>query len=260
MTQEQKRKPKLHEILAVEGDLAGRSEKMRDEAITTFTKRKDHFEGRVKRLRMFADGDKSLEGAGAEHKEMVTTVGEKLKYLRGSYIKYWDAVLQKEATNQEAKANLVVDGAVIAEDLPATFLLGMENRLKELRAVYDHIPTWTPGVKWVVAEGERKGVYRMEPDELSLKTKKMAMSKVLYDSTKEHPANIEKWFEDVPIGEFILTRTSGTLSPAQKSALLEKIETLIHAVKQARQRANATEVVKLNVGKKLFDYIHANGK
>lgn len=261
MTQEQKQKnPKLHEILAVEGDLAGKSEKVRDETVTTFTKRKEHFEGRVKRLRMFDEGDKQLEEAGAEYKEMVTTVGEKLKYLQGSFVKYWDAVLQKEATNQEAKADLVVDGSIIAEKLPATFLLGMENKLKELRAVYDCVPTWTPGVKWVAAAGERPGVYRMEPDELALKTKKMAKSTVLYDATKEHPAQIEKWFEDVPIGEFVLTRTTGALSPAEKSALLGRVDTLIRAVKKARQRANATDVVKMNVGKKLFDFIHANGK
>ena len=79
----------------------------------------------------------------------------------------------------------------------------------------------------------------------------------MYDATKEHPAQVESITTDVAIGKITVNNWSGMLSPAQKSILLGKIDTLIRAVKKARQRANTTEVVKVNIGDKLFDFINS---
>ena len=45
------------------------------------------------------------------------------------------------------------------------------------------------------------------------------------------------------------------ISPSEKSVLLSRIDKLIMAVKQARQRANTQEVVKTTIGKEIFNYI-----
>jgi hypothetical protein len=79
--------------------------------------------------------------------------------------------------------------------------------------------------------------------------------KVLYDATEEHPAQLETWSEDIPIGKFTETLWSGMLSPAEKSAKLGRIDKLLRAVKKARQRANAVDVVDVTIGKELFNYI-----
>lgn len=80
-----------------------------------------------------------------EHKEMVTTVHDKLDYMLNQHIvPYLDAVLQKERANQDAKADIVVDGIVLAKDVPATFLLGLEEKLKRVHEVLDKIPTLAP--------------------------------------------------------------------------------------------------------------------
>ena len=81
-------------------------------------------------------------------------------------------------------------------------------------------------------------------------------SQVLYKATVEHPAQIEKWEEQVPVGKYVKKVWSGMLTPARKSELLGNIDKLISAVKKARQRANATVVVKLNVGQKFIDFIN----
>lgn len=247
-------KPKLHEILAVEGDLDATAKKIMDEAIVTFTKKPDHFLEAHREQRMFDDA-RANENTD-ETKTIVTTVDAKLDYVRRHVVKYLDTFAKKEATNQVAKADLVVDGVVLSKDLPATLLLGLESRLKTLRAVYEAIPTLQPGLDWVEDKGRGAGIYRSEHPEERMKTEKQVQHKVLYEATKEHPAQLEKWSADVPVGKITLRHWSGMLSPADKSDLLGKVDTLIRAAKKARQRANATEVVNIKLGEVLFKHIH----
>jgi hypothetical protein len=232
------------------------------EATDTFSKRAHHFMGTSKTLSMFSDQDKHLEAANAESKALTTTVGAKLGYIQKDIARWWDAFLQKEATNQAAVADLVIDGEMIAEGLPAAGFLGMEKELKALRKVYEAIPTLAPGVKWekdesLTAQDDSKGVYVSADPEKKLKTKQTVQHKILVPATEHHPAQIEKWAENQPIGQFTSHLYSGMITPAEKSALLQKLSKLITAVKKARQRANATEVKKVDVGKALFKYIHS---
>lgn len=252
-----KKPPQLHQLLAVQGDLEGKWKRVKDEAIITFTKRADHFTGFDKRLQMFDAKDERLEESGASHKELTTTVDKKLEYIRPDGTRFFDALLQKEATNQDARADLAVDGVTLGTDLPATWLLGMEQKLKELRAVYETIPTLAPGIKWEADETLGKGVYRNEHNEVKLKTEQDIAYKIIQPQDANHPAQVETWKENKPVGQYTTQHVSGCLSPAQKSALLERIDKLARATKKARTRANNTEAKKLKIGKEIFNFIHA---
>ena len=245
--------PKLHELLAVEGDLEGTFKKILAEAKVTFEKRVAHFFEIHKKLEMFAEDAKE---APEEHQEMVTTVQDKLDYVREHVVRYFDAVLQKEATNQSATADLVIDGKTIAPNLPATFLLGLESRLKIVRSLYEQIPTLPPGIKWEKAPEKGDHVYRAVYSEEKFKTAKTFQHKVLYHATKEHPAQIERWEEVENVGKYTTDKWSGMLSPAEKSLLLGRFDKVIRAVKKARQRANTTEVEKTTIAEALFAYIN----
>jgi hypothetical protein len=244
---------KLHELLAVEGDLHGIAKKMMDETIKTFGK-PEHFQGYHKHLEMFNEEEQGKVVAD-EYKEMVTTVPDKLEYLGKSVANYFDAVLQKEATNQNAKADLVIDGVVIGTDVPATFLLGLENKMKELRNVLEAAPTLPPGNAWEKDETLGNGVYRLVNPVVTMKTAKQIQHKVLYQATDKHPAQIEKWDEQVNVGKYITNVQNGMLSPADKSRILGKCDKLIQAVKKARMQANNTDVVSATIGEKIFDFI-----
>ncbi len=248
------KKSVLHELLAVEGDLEGIWKKIIEETKKTFKDKEAHFFGFHRKLEVFDENDKTQYPE--EYKEMDTTVKKKLGYVQGHVVRYFDAVLQKERTNQDAKADLIVDGTTLAKDIPATFLLGLETRLKMLRSVYEVIPTLPPGIKWVKDESKGDDVYIVEKPEEKLKTAKTFQHKVLYDATKEHPAQIERWEETVNVGKFIKVHWAGMLTPAEKSAIMGRLDKLIRATKKARQRANTTEIVKLNIGKELFNYIN----
>jgi hypothetical protein len=244
---------KQHELLAVEGDLQGTAKKVMEEAVQTFSKRADHFQGQVKTLTLF-DEARIAENT-TDRKELVTTVDEKLDYVLGHVATYYDAVLQKESTNQLAKSDLVVDGTTIGKDLPATFLLGLESKLKAVRAVIETVPTLAPGIAWEVDATANKGVYKTTHPVVTFKTEKTIQHKVIYEATPEHPAQIQAWNEDVKVGRYNTEQNSGMLTTAEKSARLQRVDKLIQAVKKARQRANNIDVVKAKIGKTLTDYI-----
>lgn len=263
MTDTKNRKPMLHEILAVEADVQGVANRIIPETIQTFKDKATHFTGHHRTLKMLA-GDLSNEAATAateaaeeQHLEMVTSVHDKLKYTLSQVVRFYDVVLQKEATNQDAKADLVLeDGTVLATDLPVGFLLGMETKLKTLRSVYESIPTLAPGIDWVRAEDKGPHVWQVRHPEVRAKTAKEVKHKVLVNPTDKHPAMIEKWDETVNVGVFTKNSWSSAMTVTEKSKLLERVDALIQATKQARMRANATPVRQMTIGATLIKYLH----
>lgn len=245
---------KMHELLAVESDIQGTFKVATDEIKKVFNDKAAIFQGFNRRLIPFDDSDKTAYPE--ENQVMTTTVDEKLDYYANYVTKLFDVMIQKETTNQTAVADLVVGDKVLATNVPATCLLGLETRLKEVRAVYADIPTLQVGIDWELAEDIGKGVFKMRYPEERLRTEQKFKSQVLYEATQHHPAQVEKWQEQVPTGKFVKKVWCGMITPGRKSELLGRIDTLIRAVKKARQRANMADVPKVNIGKVLMNFIH----
>jgi len=243
---------KLHELLAVESDLENVSKNTVAEALNTFTKKPHMFFGYEKRLENF---NENLPEAPRERQELTTTVKDKIDYVNQHIARYFDAVLQKECTNQIAKADIIINGNIIAKDIPATFLLGLETKFKSIRALYDAIPTLPSGIGWDVDVTMGEDVFRSSNPEKKYRTAKTFKHKVLYEATDHHPAQIERWEENENIGMYITDKWTGLISVAQKSELLERMDILIRAIKKARQRGNNTPVVKEKIATTLFNYV-----
>ena len=244
--------PKLHEILAVENDLGATMNKLLEEKRNLFASKTDRFMGYNTTTTFIADNRQSENKE--DYHEIVTTVPESLQYLVNPIAKYLDVDLQKNRTNQEAVADLVVEGNILAKNLPATFLLGLENHLKRVRSVYQEIPTLKPGVRWTPSETVDHVYETQNPD--TFKTEKTPMVKSLAAATASHPEQVHVWNEDRPVARIVKTESSGMMKPMDKSKLLARIDLLMHGVKQARQRANSVEVVQGKIGKVLMDYIN----
>lgn len=247
---------KMHEILAVESNLCGTFNKVIKEGTVTFSKKPDHFLEHNKTLKMFDDARANEEAAASEHKAMVTTVNAKLEYVWEYVTNYVDLLMQKEFTNKKAIADLVIDDEVIAKDLPATFLLTLEQKFTKLRGLYEAIPTLAPSIEWEIDSTKGADIYKSKTSEIRRKTEKSIKHKVLYEATDKHPAQISEWNEDRHIGDFETKRWSGMLSPAEKSNLLAKLDTLIMSAKKARMKANSADSVDIAIGKKIFNYLH----
>ena len=257
MADEQKRKKasKLHEILAVEGGLEKTAKKLVLESKKTFAK-ENLFSGSLRELNMFSDVDQHLNTS--EFVKLESTVDENLSYALKAVTKHWDVVVQKDKANQIATADVVIDDITIISDVPATTLLGMESKLSELRSLFEAIPTLPPGIIWNKDNDNRAGIFKAQDDSSQFKTEKDVDFRVLYEATKEHPAQIREFNVTKNVGKYNTTRWSGMITPHRKAELLTNLETLLAAVKKARQRANNALVENKHIGKELIDFILHN--
>ncbi len=80
---------------------------------------------------------------------------------------------------------------------------------------------------------------------------------MLYEATKEHPAQVKEIVEDLPIGAILEQEWSSLITPATKADLIDRCDILLRAVKKARARANEldTDVATNKIGKKLLEFI-----
>ena len=255
-------KGKLHQLIAVEGDLDSTNNKVMEEAKLTFTKRAEHFKGQERSYEAFREGDQETpdEKFDTEVVPITTTVHDKLGYVSEHFIRYLDAYVQKEATNQIAVADVVIDGNTLFKNMPATALLGLEKRLRKLREMYELIPTLAPGVEWVPDNDKGEHIYKSKNPKEKAKTKKEPQSKVLVPPFVKDgvgiPAHVEKWDDTITIGKYITVEFSSMLTPADKSKLLGRIDKLSRAVKKARQTANEANIVEIAVGSEILKFIH----
>ena len=241
---------KLHELLAVESDLKNTANKILGETVDTFNKRKHLFTGHLK---VYHPTDELGEKFEPEVKKVEYTIEERLDYTLKYLSKFINANYQKEKTNKIARADIVIGGKKIAENVPATMLLSLEKYLSNLFQVYQTIPTLEPGKDWIKDDKE-KDIYKTK-DKAVYRSAKKTTAVVLYEATKEHPAQVKEVVEDVRIGYFEIELQSACITPRKKSEYLERIHTLISAIKKARARANNQEVEKASIATKLFEYI-----
>ena len=246
---------KLYELLATESELAGVFKNIITETGTNFLKKADRYTGYHTEVKYF---DESAPREADTHVKVDDTVPSKLAYTAGHITAYLDAVLQKESANQKAMADVVIDGVVIATDVPATFLLGLETKLKKVRdEVYAKIPTLQPSIHWDVDTNEMEGVFKKRDSDEKFRTKKMMKNHVRAAATDKHPAQVDVYNEDEKIARIVTDTWCGMISSAEKSRLLNKVDALIRAVKTARQRANSVKVDDVKIGEKLFGFINS---
>ena len=244
---------KLHELLAVEADRKKASDRLVSESIKTF-KKENLFSGSVKRTEMFDEDEVKISD---EILKLETTVDENLDYSLNALVKYWDTVASKDSTNMDAKSDVVVNGKLLLSGVPATTLLGMEKKINELRNLYNAIPTLSPGINWVIDESqEKKGVFRNLNDLETLKTMKEIEFRTVAEPTKEHPAQVVQVPTTKNIGRFVTTKWSGMVTPYEKARRITNIETILSAVKKARQRANSVKTVDIKIGQVIVDFIN----
>lgn len=248
---------KLHEVLAVESSKETIAKKIIAETQKNFASNHNLFQGFEKTLSMKEDGQTMVEEAARESRTLETTVPRRLDYTAESVTDWLDVVLQKETTNATAFEDLVVEnGEVLATAVPVTFLLGLETKLTHLRKMYDAIPTLPPGSEWETSDQDGADVYRLKQPEIKTKTAKTVMHKILVAADAKHPAQVEKWNEDVVVGKFSTTYKLGVMSAADKAVLLGRVDKLLQATKAARMRANMQPVIDCKIGAAVFSYLH----
>tara|TARA_R110002072_G_scaffold94463_2_gene208684 strand:- start:124 stop:858 length:735 start_codon:yes stop_codon:yes gene_type:complete len=164
----------------------------------------------------------------------------------------FDVTASKDWANTAAKSDVVVDGEVLLEQVPATYLLFVEKQLGDLRTLISKIPVLDEADHWSLDEGSQ--LYKTEPTETS-RTKKVQRPIVLYPATPEHPAQTQLISEDQVVGTWVTVKHSGAFPASRKAELLDRVERLSNAVKFAREQANSVEATRREVGERIFRYL-----
>lgn len=241
---------KMHELLAVEATLKGQADSVVKETIVNFTKKAHLFTGKTRNYQPVDDeGEKFAD----EDVEMTTTVPDRLKYTFDAMVPALDATYQKEVTNTTAKADVVVNGEVLLENVPAVALLTLETELKKVRQLLVKAPTLEPGKGWTKDEAVNNTWVSKEI--VTVKTKKVEDFKVVVQPTDKHPAHVERVVEDKTVGHWHTQDISGEITSNEKHEMLARLDNLLREVKKARARANQVDVVDQKVGKAILDFI-----
>jgi len=245
---------KLHELLAVENNLRGQAEQTRKDLINTFEKKKHHFSEVIVTFKSNKEG---VEDKVESQLGLQTTVRKELAWIGEKIAAATDIGYQIDLANTTAKADVILEnGTVILKDVPATSLLQLEKRLKEVQELVMAIPTLDPAKGFEPDPDRGEGIYRARDVEKP-RTEKQFEYVVMVQPTKEHPAQVKELMVDKPIGTILGQEWSSLLTTAEKGEMLDRAESLLRAVKKARSRANEQEVdVKSNkITSRLLEYV-----
>lgn len=245
---------KLHELLAVHGNLTGQANKKRTELEVTFKNKRHLFEETRK---TFTSNDELEKPQVEEQKDIQSTVISQIEWIKPSLAKALDVAYQVDIANTEAKADVVTeDGDILLKDVPATTLLQLEKRVAEWKNLIDAIPTLDPAKSFQPDDARGHGYYKAR-DVTKPRTKKVPEVITLAQPTKEHPAQVQLIQIDKPIGTILEQEWSSLITPATKADLLDRVETLLRAVSKARAKANEhpIDVANKKIGAELLDFV-----
>lgn len=99
------------------------------------------------------------------------------------------------------------------------------------------------------------GAWETQTEDVTTKTEKVVTPVVLYEATKEHPAQVKEMSKDEVVGVFSTKSFSGAATSLQKAQCLERLDQLLVAVKMARMRANSVQIQKMHVGETIANYL-----
>lgn len=174
-----------------------------------------------------------------------------------AYGKIIDAAATKDYANTNAKADVVVDGEVFMEQVPAPFLLWMDHALVDIRTFLNKLPTLPLDENWDYDSA--KGHYVSRVPEQTVKTTPRKRPLVLYPhhfaGDKALPAQTQMVEETEVEGTWTNTKYHGGIEPDDKKRYLAKTQKLLEAVRAALAEANSNKVERVEPATKLFDFI-----
>jgi hypothetical protein len=177
-----------------------------------------------------------------------------LRQVAGIMTRLFDVTLTKDTANCHAAADVVLDGEPLLRKVPVTYLLFLEKQLTDMHTIVAKLPLLNPADEW--AGDDASGNWKTRPVQ-TVRTQKVPRNHVLSEATKEHPAQVQTYMEDKPIGDWTTVKFSGALPAVRRRQILDRVETLQRAVKYAREEANAAEVTDQKAGDAVFGYLFA---
>lgn len=258
---------KLNVLLAKTDHLADVFKRQIADCVNFFKKSQGAFKGERK---TYTPGADMIDIPGNRNiKLVVTTVGEKFKWISDSSADYINSLFAQEATNAagKAKAELIV-GDQNFGTFSSLELLRLKSILENgsLTDMYNEIPVRTDDEQWVPSQDAaftREGIF----EGTLLKGSQKSMVKEAYILPDPNIASIKNADNYKPqisskdtiiiLGDYTQQKFSGEWSQRQKAELLQRKSKLLTAVIEALKVANDVESVDSQMtANKLFNFLH----
>jgi hypothetical protein len=239
---------KLNQILSIEKSIKNKNE-------TEFTRvyqAVKKVELTTGMTRNYVPKDENGEKFPPEKKLVQVRAEDAMQSVKKAVAAILNVTSQKDATNQVAKADIVVDGVTLLKDVPATHLLALEKTLVGIAAFVKDLPVLSADQEW--SFDEPLGLFKTPTSE-TIRPKKVEGFVIMVPATDKFPAQTKNTVEDITVGIWRAVHYSGAITRDRQAAVLAKVEALQSAVKFARQAANNTEVIPLLSGDPCMNYI-----
>lgn len=202
--------------------------------------------------RTYKPRDDEGEQLPPESKQVQFKVGDVLDQIAKVTTRLFDLTLTKDAANQQASADIVVDGVTLAEKVPVTYLLFLDKQLTDIATIVAKLPVLDPAEKW--EWDENTDTFATEPFQ-TVRSKKVPRNHVLAAATDKHPAQVQVYNEDVLVGYWSTVKFSGALPASEVKDMRDRVRKLQEAVKVAREAANSISVEDRKIGEDVFAYL-----
>ena len=240
-----------HQIVAIVKDRKERWKKRATEVYQSFQK-PDLFSGFVRMYKPMREDEAAVP---TERKNPQQNVRKSLVTLREAMVQAFDTVLTQDEGNTLARADVRAEhkGRVLSlNNMPPTHLLFLEKQAADLLTLVQAIPVLDSADQW--SDDPASGLYRSEVH-ATMRTRKVPKPIVLYDATKEHPAQTQLLAEDINVGQFENVKFSGAIPQDEKDGIVDRVLAFQEAVKRAREVANGTTVTDRAEADEIFQFI-----
>jgi predicted nucleic acid-binding protein len=240
---------KLNQIIAIEKGIKSRTHSEFSDLYKA-AQRAELFNGFSK---TYQTKDEDGETLPPENKRVQYTTDDVLRSTQRTLSELFNVTARKDFTNCVAKATVTLNETILVKDAPVSYLLFLEKQLTDLRTFISALPVLDAAEKWT--KDTNSGLYKTDVVQTH-RSKKIAKPIVLYPATDKHPAQTQIVTEDVLAGYWNQVKQSGAMPLPEKQELLERLETLLHAIKQAREEANGSDEVETPpIGEAVFNYL-----
>lgn len=242
---------KLAEIIAIQKDVTRKFEDVSSTAYRVAPKA-PMFNGFTKTYTTREEGGDSLP---AEATNVQVTVAGLIESLRAPMVRMVDVLATKDMTNRTSSAVLTDEAGnelFGGKEIPGVTLLMLEKYLLEMRAFVAALPVLDPSTTWDL--DANTGLY-VAPQTQTTRSRKVTQPLVLYPHTEKHPAQVKEMTVDIIAGDWTQRRFSGAIPLVARTALVDRIESLLRSVKKALTKANEEPIVDNKIGDEFFTLI-----
>lgn len=184
---------------------------------------------------------------------IAVVVNEQIALVRKTLARWYDMAATREWGNASATADLVIPGGDTIPNVPVMYLVFLDKHLRDLHTFVSKLPVVDlPTEQWTL--DSKDGLQKTSPI-TTTRTAKVPEVITLYPHTDKHPAQTQLAFNDKIIGHFKTVKMSSALTPARRAVLVERVQALQAAVKNARELANTTQVEEKHVAGIVLDYV-----